>query len=212
MIILFVAEVGVMMWMLVATSLLSYGPSWTSPCFSLSQTLIFTAATFFEHFSVTGYYRNDVEACYVYATPAYDHTWVPCLAFDAILAVLSLWVAFRHSRHHSRSPGSNKSQIVDTLIQGNVIYFLRCAFSCPHRIEFDNRMQSPCHIYCVCQLWCQPRDWVACQWPFPPSTNHHICWLPSHSFCTRGGFTALHLGLATSHEYICCRRCATGRR
>ena len=108
--------------------------------FSLSQTLTSTTGTFFEHFSLTGYYRNDVEVCYRHATSAYEHIWAPCFAFDAILAVLSLWSAVRHSRQHSMLPRLNKPQLVDTLIQGNVIYFLGCAFSCPYRIRFDDRM------------------------------------------------------------------------
>ena len=195
-----------MMWMLVATSLLSYGPSLTSPCFSLSQTLILTAATFSEHFTLTGYYHNDLNVCYRSITPAYGHIWVPCLTFDAILAVLSLWTAVWHSRQHSRSPRSNKPQLVDILIQGNVIYFLGCAFPCPYRIRFDDRMQSPCHIYRVSQLWCRPGDCVACRCSFPPSTNHLSCWLPSYSFRTRGNFTPLNLELAPGHEYICCWR------
>ena len=143
MMMLFIAEVGVTMWMLVGTSLLSYGPSLTSsPCFSLSKTLTSTTETFFERFSVTGYYRNIVEVCYVTSSdnPAYDHTWVPCLTFDAILAVLSFWIAIRHLRRHSRSPRLEKPQLVNTLIQGNVIYFLGCAFSCPHRLGFDDSM------------------------------------------------------------------------
>ena len=141
MIPLFAAEVGVMVWMSVGTDLLNYSSSLTSSRFSLSQTLISTTGSFSEHISVTGYYHHDVEVCYSYTTVAYKYKWVPCLAFDAILAVLSLWTAVRHLRQHSTSSRLDKPQLIDILIQGNVIYFLGCAFSeCSRRIGFNNRM------------------------------------------------------------------------
>ena len=141
MLTLFSAEIGVMMWILVETDLLTYGPFLTSS-HSLSQTLISTTGAFSEHFSVTGYYHNDMEVCYRDPASAYEYIWVPCFVFDANLAVLSLWTAVWHSRQHSRSPRSNKPRLVDVLIQGNVIYFLGCAFSCPHLIGIgiDDRM------------------------------------------------------------------------
>ena len=127
MVTIFAAEVGVMMWMLVGRDLLIYSSFLTSSPFP-SLTLNSTAGTLSEHFSVSGYYHNDVEACYNYPTAAYERIWIPCLAFDAILAVLSLWTVVRHSR----APRLNKPQLVDVVIQGNVIYFLGCALSCPH--------------------------------------------------------------------------------
>ena len=143
MMILFAAEVGVMMWILVATDLRSYGPSLTSSHFSLSPALIPTCTAAYPEYFVANpdlwTTDNVVETCVGYTTPAYRHLWVPCFAFDAILALLSLWTAVRHLRQYPRSPRF-KSQLVNILIQGNAIYFFGCAFSCPHRIAFDNRM------------------------------------------------------------------------
>ena len=81
-----------------------------------------------------------MEVCVGYTTVAYDQLWVPCFVFDAILAVLSLWAAVRHLMQYPGSARLNKPQLFDVLIQGNVIYFLGCAFSCPHRMGFDHRM------------------------------------------------------------------------
>ena len=89
---------------------------------------------------MTGYYHDELDLCCVPTIPAYDRIWVPCLAFDGILAVLSLWAAIRNLRHHSRSSSLDRPHLVDVLIQGNVIYFLGCAFSCPYRIALDDRM------------------------------------------------------------------------
>ena len=92
--------------------------------------LISTTGTHAEHVSVTGYHHTDVEMCIGDTIgPAYEHIWVPCLAFDAILAVLAVWAGIQHSRQYPRSPKFGKPRLVDILIQGNVIYFLRRAFS-----------------------------------------------------------------------------------
>ena len=127
---LFAAEVAVMMWMLVGADLLSYSPSLTSSRFSLFPTVVHTTAAFSGGMCVTApYYDDVVQECFVGTTPAYRHLWVPCFAFDTTLALLSFWAAVQHLRQHLRSPGLNKLQLVDTLIQGNVIYFLWYAFS-----------------------------------------------------------------------------------
>ena len=124
-----------MMWILVAIDLRSYGSSSTSSRLPPTPTLISTTAAISEVMSVIGLYgRDDIAVCIGYTTPAYRHLWVPCFAFDAILAVLSLWAAVRHLRQHSGLSRLNKPQLVDTLVQGNVIYFLWCVFSYPHRM------------------------------------------------------------------------------
>ena len=135
MVALFAAEIGVMMWMLVGRDLLIYSLFLTSSRFH-SLTLNSIAGTLSENFSVSGYYHNDVEACYNYPTAAYERIWIPCLAFDVILAVLSLWTVVRHSK----SPKLNKPQLAYVVVQGNVIYFLGCAFSRSYWIWIDNRM------------------------------------------------------------------------
>ena len=89
---------------------------------------------------MTGYYHDELDLCCVSTIPAYNRIWIPCLAFDGILAVLSLWAAIRHLRHYSKSPSLDRPHLVDVLIQGNVIYFLGCVFSCPYRIALDDRM------------------------------------------------------------------------
>ena len=97
-----------------------------------SLRLVSTADVVFEHFSATGYYHHETEACFGYTTVAHDFLLAPCFAFDAILAILSLWTAVRHSKQHSRPPRLRKPQLVDVIIQGNVIYFLGCVLSCPY--------------------------------------------------------------------------------
>lgn len=107
----FAAEVGAMLWILFATSLLS------------NEALA-------EHFTVTGYHYYEgtaaAELCVAYAISAYRYIWVPCLTFDVILAVLAVWAGVKHSKQqsHSRSARLNKPRLVDVLIQGNVVYFL----------------------------------------------------------------------------------------
>ncbi|KIM57298.1 hypothetical protein SCLCIDRAFT_130749 [Scleroderma citrinum Foug A] len=101
----YLAEIGVMMWILIASNLLSgresSGDSSVVSCFNLlqKQSLVITA---------------------------YSYIWVPCLAFDSILAILAIWAGIKQSRQqsHFRSPRLNRPRIIDVLIQGNVIYFL----------------------------------------------------------------------------------------
>jgi len=124
---LFAAEIGTMLWILIATNLLRYGLSLRS---LVSQVLISAAGTFAEHVSITGYYYNHIDMCFGNSIPAYGYVWAPCLAFDVILAVLAVWAGSKHSRRQSYSllPGFNGSRLVDVVIQGNVIYFLGWAF------------------------------------------------------------------------------------
>ena len=106
----------------------------------LSQTLISTTGWISEHYSVTGYYHHDVDDCLGFTTEAHEHLWVPCFVFDTILALLSLLAATWNSKHYFRLPRLNRPRLVYIIIQGNVIYFLGCALSFPHRIGFDNGM------------------------------------------------------------------------
>ena len=95
---------------------------------SHSQVLISPTGTFAEHISIIGYYRTDVELCFAYTVPAYGLLWVPSFTFDAILAILAFWAGIQHSRRqYSRLLRFSKPQLVDTLIQGNVVYFIRYA-------------------------------------------------------------------------------------
>ena len=94
--------------------------------FSPLHILISAAGTFAEHVYVTGYYYNDVELCFGYTIPAYGHIWVPSFIFDAILAMLAVWAGIQHSRQQSYAQSRfNKSRLVDILIHGNVVYFIR---------------------------------------------------------------------------------------
>ncbi|KAL4079511.1 hypothetical protein J3A83DRAFT_4210214 [Scleroderma citrinum] len=102
-----VAEVAIMLWTLIGTSLLR-------------------GDTFAEHIVVTGLYYYEADVCAGMTTPTYAYNWAPCIAFEAILTVLALWAGIKRSRQRSypRSARFNGPQLVDVLIQGNVIYFL----------------------------------------------------------------------------------------
>jgi len=81
-----------------------------------------------EHFTITGYHYKTTDLCLGYVIPAYRYKlWGPCLTFDMILAVLAVWAGIKHSKQqsYSRSTRINKPRLVDVLIQGNVVYFLR---------------------------------------------------------------------------------------
>lgn len=101
----YLAEIGVMMWILIASNLLS------------GQTIV-------ETISFPGQRTTDL--CGSLVITAYSYIWVPCLAFDSILAILAIWAGIKQSRQqsHFRSPRLNRPRIIDVLIQGNVIYFL----------------------------------------------------------------------------------------
>ncbi|KIM57308.1 hypothetical protein SCLCIDRAFT_130746, partial [Scleroderma citrinum Foug A] len=96
----FVAEVGIVLWILISNSLFSNG---TSLAFSLSQ------------------------LCVSNVTPAYSgYLWVPSFTFEVILALLAVWAGIKHFKQKSRPQAArfNISQLVDSLIHGNVIYFV----------------------------------------------------------------------------------------
>ena len=118
MVTLFTAEVGVMMWLLVGSDLLSNGLFLTSSCFSRSQTLVSTTGTSSEYLSVTGYYHNDVEMCN--GSPVLLSMQFSPYFLSGLLSSIQ------------GSIRGHQEQLVDTLIQGNVIYFLWCAFTCSH--------------------------------------------------------------------------------
>ena len=62
-----------------------------------------------------------MELCFGYASPAFvEYIWAPPFAFEAILALLSVWAGIEHSRRVR----FNKP-LVDSLVHGNVIYFIR---------------------------------------------------------------------------------------
>ena len=114
-----------MLWILIATSLLGDGR--LLAFIDIFIILIPTAETWAEHFSVAGYYYKGVT---VSPPPLTDSIWVPCLAFEVILALLAVWAGIKHSRKqsYSRPATLNKPRLVNSLIQGNVIYFLGWEF------------------------------------------------------------------------------------
>ena len=115
-----------------------------------SQILTSAAEAFVDQFSLTGHYYNHVTLCAVYAAPAYGYLWVPSLAFDAVLAVLAVWAGILHSRQqHSGSMGLGKSRLVNILIQGNVIYFIRCEFSCSYSIRSEYSAVPLSHFFYI---------------------------------------------------------------
>ena len=94
------------------------------------------AGTFAEHISIIGYYHTNVEICYGLVVPAYSHIWVPSFTFDAILAILACWAGIQHARpQYSRSSRFSKPRLVDILIQGNVVYFIRYAIGRAYQME-----------------------------------------------------------------------------
>ena len=125
---------------------------WHPLRFSLCQVLISATETFAEHIYITGYYYHDIELCLGYVTPAYNgYIWVPPFVFEAILALLAIWAGIKHSRQQSRSRSArfNKSRLVDSLVHGNVVYFVRWEFPYLCWIESDNKTQSARHIYSI---------------------------------------------------------------
>ena len=129
MVILFAAEVGISLWIMVAMSLINNGLS--IGC-RLDLWVISTTESFVEHVSIIGRHHNDIYACFHRVVPAYAYIWAPWFSFDAILAVLAVWAGIKHSiqKPYSRPERSNRPWLVIVLIQGNVIYFVGWAFSC----------------------------------------------------------------------------------
>ena len=104
---------------------------WSVIGFHPIQILISPAGIFAEHVSIAGQYYNHIAICYGYIVPAYTHIWVPSFTFDTILALLAVWAGIKHSRQQSYAHSRfNKPRLVDILIHGNVVYFIRWAFSC----------------------------------------------------------------------------------
>jgi len=101
------------------------GPHWDFHClrvWSVTETIA-------EHLYITGYYHHDIELCVGYVTAPYNaDIWIPPFVFEAILALLALWAGIKHSRQQSRSQSArfNRPRLVDSLVHGNVIYFVRC--------------------------------------------------------------------------------------
>ncbi|KIM57325.1 hypothetical protein SCLCIDRAFT_1140030 [Scleroderma citrinum Foug A] len=105
MVILFVGEVGCIMWMLISTNLLSRG--------TVSVLRV----------SFPGY--GETDACVGGVSPVFAYIWIPCLVFEATLCLLAIYAGIKHSRGRSWwSTKTSRSRLIDALIQGNVIYFL----------------------------------------------------------------------------------------
>ena len=82
---------------------------------------------------ITGNYYSDVGMCFGHTLPAAQHIWVASFTFDAILAILAVWAGIQHSRQQPYALlRFNKPRLVDILIHGNVVYFIRWVLSC-HR-------------------------------------------------------------------------------
>ncbi|KAL4062743.1 hypothetical protein V8B97DRAFT_1742578 [Scleroderma yunnanense] len=105
MIVAFVAEVGPMMWILISRNLVSQEIS-----------ISFTMAYKYGH---TGSCAS--------SSAASAYIWVSCLIFEAALCLFAIYAGIKHSR--GRPHQSARFHLMDVLIQGNVIYFLRWIFS-----------------------------------------------------------------------------------
>ncbi|KIM51575.1 hypothetical protein SCLCIDRAFT_142986 [Scleroderma citrinum Foug A] len=109
MVTFFAAEVGIMLWFLISTNLLSNGsilpPRHRTVCVSSGVPVEIGVGL-----------------------------WIPPFVFEAILALLAVGAGIKHSRQESRSQSLrfNKPQLVGFLIRGNVIYFVR--WECTYNI------------------------------------------------------------------------------
>ncbi|KAL4081347.1 hypothetical protein V8B97DRAFT_13449 [Scleroderma yunnanense] len=105
MIVLFAAEVAPIMWILISDNLLSRG------------------TIFVYRISFPGYGNTDT--CATVISTAFTYIWVPCLIFEGLLCLFAIYAGIKHSRDRSRrSTKSNRYQLIDILVQGNVVYFL----------------------------------------------------------------------------------------
>ena len=201
--------------------------SWSQPIFwltvrhwliavrcSLSQILIFSAGKFVERISISGHYLNALSSCEGYSIATFEHIWIPCLVIDAILAAFAIWAGIQHSRQQiSRLPRFTTHRLVDILIQGNVIYFLRYALSYPYWTGSENGMQSSRYICSISCWFKEPQCSVARRYSFFQGTNHDFCRLSPNTFSARGGFTRCNFSLEFSHDKcICGPRRFAGRR
>ncbi|KAL4076405.1 hypothetical protein V8B97DRAFT_10115 [Scleroderma yunnanense] len=102
MILVYAAEVGSIMWILISSNLLSRG------------------STILNHISFAGYAETNF--CTGAVSAAFGYIWIPCLIFEAMLCSLAIYAGVKHSSH--RSTQSNRPRLIDILIHGNVKYFL----------------------------------------------------------------------------------------
>lgn len=100
---------------------------------------------------VAGYH---FDTCHGVTFHPYRYIWAPCLTFDAILAAFAVWAGIKHSRQQpmSRPMRFTTPQLVDILIQGNVVYFLRWAFSCHIGWNMTVVVVLSSHLSCVSRL------------------------------------------------------------
>ena len=183
---------------------------WLPLRFSLSQILIFAAETFVEHIYITGYYDHDIELCFAYVAPA--PIWIPPFAFEAILALLAVWAGIKHSRQEFRSQPVrfNKSQLVGSLIHGNVVYFVGWESIYHCWTGSDYKTQSTRHICSTSQ--CGPEHSMGGTGPLLGRTSCDIRWLSPYSFNPRGGFFAVfNISLQSHSECICSSRWVRGK-
>ncbi|KIM63682.1 hypothetical protein SCLCIDRAFT_736835 [Scleroderma citrinum Foug A] len=117
--------------------------SWFEETASFHGDIFRRGETFAMHLYIIAYYHHNIEECVSHAIRSYNGpVWIPLLAFEAVLALLAIWVGIKHSRQGPRSKSSrfSKPQLADSLIHGNVIYFVR--FNWWHRLSSGLR-QSP---------------------------------------------------------------------
>ena len=157
------------------------------------------------HLYIIAYYHHNIEECVSHAIRSYNGpVWIPLLAFEAVLALLAIWVGIKHSRQGPRSKSSrfSKPQLADSLIHGNVIYFVRWEFTCHCWKGSDYKAQSTRHI-CSTSQW-KPADSIGGTGYLLGCANHHIRWLSPYSFNPRGGlFSVFNLSLPSDNEYTC---------
>lgn len=69
---------------------------------------------------------RETDLCSGDVADAFPYIWIPCLIFEAILCLLAVYTGVKHSKELSRrSIKSNRPQLMEILIHGNVLYFLR---------------------------------------------------------------------------------------
>ena len=101
---------------------------WFSLRALLSRVLISATDSISVYIFIAEYHQgHDIEICAGPIFLTYDNNlWAPCFAFEAILALLAVWASIKYSKQQcsSKSARFNKSRLVDSLVRGNVIYFI----------------------------------------------------------------------------------------
>ena len=79
------------------------------------------------HVSFPGYQKTHF--CVGEVSGALQRIWIPCLVFEATLCLLAVYAGVTSRREQLRwSLKTNRPWLVDILIYGNVLYFLRLVF------------------------------------------------------------------------------------